>query len=374
VAGQSIEVELQPFEVLVFDASAEVYPFMEISAPKGPAPQTLRFDLSDSMIPAAFVRYELDCDGDGVVDATTGQMRLFTYETPGAYTARLTVYDAEGRQSSTTATVVIPETVAPREEVYLSNLDWVSDSVGYGGQTKRDLSIDGNPLTLNGTVYAKGLGTHAQSEIVYALNGGYETFRAVLGVDDEVLDTNAYGDVVFKVLGDGALLYTSPGVDPLSEPISLELDVTGVQSLQLVVEEGDNNFADHANWADARLVPLESGFAAWVSDKGLSGDPEADTDGDGLSDFAEYGLGLDPAVEDAAGTVEFSVTADGVARYRFPDAVTALNFTLETSEDLQNWRPFNGPLVSDPPHFEVSVPRGDGEPEAPLFLRLRLSE
>ena len=60
-------------------------------------------------------------------------------------------------------------------------------------------------MTLAGTVYAKGLGAHAASDIRYTMTA-CTTFTAKVGVDDEV---GANGSVVFQVWGDGTKLYDS---------------------------------------------------------------------------------------------------------------------------------------------------------------------
>ena len=45
-------------------------------------------------------------------------------------------------------------------------------------------------MTLNGTVYAKGLGVHAASDIRYTMSS-CTSFTASVGVDDEVVSTAA---------------------------------------------------------------------------------------------------------------------------------------------------------------------------------------
>jgi len=64
-------------------------------------------------------------------------------------------------------------------------MNWTSATTD-SGSVRRDKSTDGNPLTLAGVVSAKGIGTHAQSQIVYTLSGGYNRFQCLVGVDDEV--------------------------------------------------------------------------------------------------------------------------------------------------------------------------------------------
>jgi hypothetical protein len=59
---------------------------------------------------------------------------------------------------------------------YVSDLTWVSATNGHGPVEKdksngENLAGDGRTLTLNGVTYAKGLGVHAASEVVYNLGG-----------------------------------------------------------------------------------------------------------------------------------------------------------------------------------------------------------
>ncbi|PJJ53073.1 PQQ-dependent sugar dehydrogenase [Hymenobacter chitinivorans] len=142
--------------------------------------------------------------------------------------------------------------------VYLSDLAWVAAGSGWG-PAERDGSNgeqdpgDGKTLSLGGVSYAKGLGVHASSDIVYALNGAYSRFLSDVGVDDEVGNN---GTVNFLVYLDGVLAYTSGPRSGSSATTSLDLDVTGKNELRLVVTNADNdNSYDHADWAGARLVP-----------------------------------------------------------------------------------------------------------------------
>ena len=94
---------------------------------------------------------------------------------------------------------------------YVSDLPFVSSTNGWG-PAERDQSngeqgaADGRTLTLNGATYAKGVGTHAASDVRVAIPSGCTTFTAVIGLDDEV---GANGSVTFQVFGDAASLFTS---------------------------------------------------------------------------------------------------------------------------------------------------------------------
>lgn len=118
---------------------------------------------------------------------------------------------------------------------------------------QRDRSVGGNPIQLGGRTYAKGLGMHSASRLRYALDGRYQRFEATVGIDDE---TEGDGSVVFRVLVDGRERLATPVVRGADGPITLEpLDLTGAQTLELLVEHADyGDVQDHADWADARLV------------------------------------------------------------------------------------------------------------------------
>ena len=114
----------------------------------------------------------------------------------GAATHGITV-PAAGR--SLTATYTGTGTTA-----YLSDLAYTVTANGWG-PVEKDRSNgelpggDGRPITLNGTVYPKGLGVHAASDVRYAANGACTAFTVKVGVDDE---SGSSGSVVFQVYGD----------------------------------------------------------------------------------------------------------------------------------------------------------------------------
>ena len=110
---------------------------------------------------------------------------------------------------------------------------------------------DGITLRLNGVTYAKGLGTHAESDIRFALAGACSLLTAQIGIDDEI---TVDGSVIFQVYADGSAtpLYDSGVMTSATATKSLSVNLTGVNTLRLVVTGGpDGNGSDHADWADA---------------------------------------------------------------------------------------------------------------------------
>ena len=138
-------------------------------------------------------------------------------------------------------------------EIRLGQLDPESATQGYG-ELQIDKSISGAPLSIAGRKFAAGLGTHAASEIVYALGGKCTRFQAWVGVDDAMKGYKE-SSIVFQVFGDGKKLFDS-GVMRLNDPArQVAVEVTGVAELKLVVTDaGDTNYCDHADWAEATLT------------------------------------------------------------------------------------------------------------------------
>ncbi|MBN8456977.1 MAG: NPCBM/NEW2 domain-containing protein [Verrucomicrobia bacterium] len=112
-------------------------------------------------------------------------------------------------------------------------------------------STDGNPITIGGRVFSRGLGTHARSEIEIPLGGAFKRFQASVGLDDE----KPGGSVGFEVIVDGRKCFDS-GVMKLGEAAkTVDVDVTAAKRLMLVVNDGgDGITCDHADWADACLI------------------------------------------------------------------------------------------------------------------------
>lgn len=140
----------------------------------------------------------------------------------------------------------------PTGGTYVSDLSWTSATTGYGTITKdQSVNNNGTPINLAGRTFAKGLGTHAISDIRYRLNGGYSRFVSYVN-----LQYGGSGNVTYEVWADNTKLFDSGPMDGLSQTQAINVDVTGKQELRLVVTDGGNGIsADWAAWADARLIP-----------------------------------------------------------------------------------------------------------------------
>ena len=141
------------------------------------------------------------------------------------------------------------------------------------GKCQFNRAVAGQPLSIAGQSYAHGLGTHAQSELVFPLDGVCERFHAMVGADDE-----GGGSMAFEVWADGAKLFAS-GTLKKGEPAKeVDVSIVGVQSLRLVVaDEGLGINGAHADWAEAYVLraPPSRAVARAVQPAGilLAGEP-----------------------------------------------------------------------------------------------------
>jgi alpha-galactosidase len=149
------------------------------------------------------------------------------------------------------AALLLLPVAAQAATVRLEELDLSAMTAGWG-QPRARQSVTQKPLAIGGTKFEHGVGTHAESECVIALDGRTRKFSAKVGVDDNANSDQA--SLEFVVFGDGRELWKS-GVCRWQQPArDCQVDLSGIKSLELVVTDAGNgvNF-DHANWAEAQL-------------------------------------------------------------------------------------------------------------------------
>ena len=126
---------------------------------------------------------------------------------------------------------------------------------------RRDQSVAGNTLQVGVRKFEKGLGVHARSELSFDVPPESNWFLATIGIDEETRSEstnlqNPAGDCEFRLLADGRELFSArvKGGEP---PQTLRLELRNVKRLTLLVEPGEDfDFADHADWCDARFLKL----------------------------------------------------------------------------------------------------------------------
>jgi alpha-galactosidase len=108
---------------------------------------------------------------------------------------------------------------------------------------------DGNLITIGGTIYTRGLGTAAPSEIQYYVGGRCSALTTGVGLDDDT----ATGSATFTISADNAAIASATvaaggGVQPLTA------DLTGATWLTLTTTSSDTTGGMHADWVAPQLV------------------------------------------------------------------------------------------------------------------------
>ncbi|HVT90261.1 MAG TPA: NPCBM/NEW2 domain-containing protein, partial [Tepidisphaeraceae bacterium] len=172
------------------------------------------------------------------------------------YYYRVYAYNLGGNSGYTNE--YLATTAAAPQFVYFSDQPFTVDANGWGTAEKdrsngEQGSADGHTITLNGVTYTKGVGIHATSQLTLNLNKQYGQFLSDIGVDDEVGNN---GSVVFQVWLDNVKVYDSGTMTGSSATKSININTQNASQLRLIVTDSGNGADyDHADWANARLVP-----------------------------------------------------------------------------------------------------------------------
>ncbi|MFC0629373.1 ThuA domain-containing protein [Kribbella deserti] len=174
----------------------------------GPVPLTVNFDASGSRDPdGSPITYAWDFDGNGTIDSTVVKPS-FVYNQPGAFTARLTVTDADGRTAVSNATITAGNS-APQITVTLPKNGGFFD---FGDTIRYQVSVtdaEDGTVDCNDVITQPALGHDEHAH-------GYEQYRGCSGTfplpgDEGHVGANIFGIVTVKYTDKG-----SPGSAPLT--------------------------------------------------------------------------------------------------------------------------------------------------------------
>ncbi len=118
---------------------------------------------------------------------------------------------------------------------------------------RRNHSVGGGPLRLDGVIYATGLGLHSFTELTYDIDGEFSSFVAVVGIDDSVRPN---GDAALTIYGDGERLIGPMALTGEAPGVTIRCELDGVRQLTIRVDFGDDGLgvADHVDLAGASLI------------------------------------------------------------------------------------------------------------------------
>lgn len=119
------------------------------------------------------------------------------------------------------------------------------------GNLRWGKSIENHDMTINGSKFENGFGTHANSETTIGLEGKYRAFRTSFGLDDESLCSEG---VSVQIIGDGQVLAASP-VFQSGIVHTLTANTEGVQKLTLKTTAKGSIDCSHVDFVHPVLIP-----------------------------------------------------------------------------------------------------------------------
>ena len=160
-----------------------------------------------------------------------------------------------------TATKTYTVKVEVVEEVWLSDLVWLSSSYTGWGSIGKDIEVSGGTQKMQllgpnsaAVTFDKGLGTHANSEIFYDLSSmGFTAFTAKVGMDYS--QNNTTQRLRFDVLTDGTNQFTQTDMGRntpyAAASVTIPADTAKLTLKATFTTANDANA--HADWAEAKL-------------------------------------------------------------------------------------------------------------------------
>ncbi|MER1987337.1 MAG: NPCBM/NEW2 domain-containing protein [Solibacillus sp.] len=189
-------------------------------------------------------------DGDLLtkVNVTTNG---FTPNKSGLYEVDYAVTDQAGNTVTKTREIYVYSNTT-----YATDIDWKSATTAWKSVMKDSAQAGGKiKLFVNGQTqeFEKGIGTHANSEIVYDLeNKNLDFFETLVGIERGIGQNNT-SSVTFKVLADGQEVFNSGVMKYNTEAKHVRIPLAGVKELKLIANDGGYNGSDHAAFADAKF-------------------------------------------------------------------------------------------------------------------------
>jgi hypothetical protein len=142
-----------------------------------------------------------------------------------------------------------------RVNVAVDGIAEVNDDITKAsGAPRADFTPFGKRISVGGRLRHYGIGAQVNSRIEVLSEKEFARFTAEVGVDDS---TQRPGDkVVFRVYGDRKLLFESSSLGPGDAPVPVDVDIAGVQIVELVADGGDPAGPPSVvAWANAMMHP-----------------------------------------------------------------------------------------------------------------------
>ncbi len=195
--------------------------------------------------------YQIALNGSVIGFTPTQVFALRGLDPNITYSAEVRTVWHDGKLSEKKAQLSFTLKKIQSPEVFVSDLDPVRLTAGWR-QPELNRNFNSGGLIVGGRHFEKGIGMPTNSEIVFELNGTYDNFVALIGIDDEHNNTDSKAQ--FFVLGDEKELWASGEMKKADGTKPVKVDVKNVKRLMLRVRRVGEGGRIHADWLDAKLI------------------------------------------------------------------------------------------------------------------------
>ena len=137
---------------------------------------------------------------------------------------------------------------------FLTDMDLSKCKTFYIPSVRKNVSVDGNKISLKGTYYKDGVETHAPSTMIFRINGATR-FRADIGIDDEIILRNSpdqYGDADVEISIDGKTIKKGHIKMKDMDILPIDIDLKGGKYLAIRFTTDDTG-GDHIAIGNGRF-------------------------------------------------------------------------------------------------------------------------
>ncbi len=217
----------------------------------------------------------------------------------------------------------------------------------------------GSPLRIGEKTFDRGLGHHANGEIVIDLKGQFVEFRSLIGVQWQ---GGNKGSVVFRIAVDGEVAFESSPMSDSDPAQEVNVPLQHSRELRLIASDaGDGIGCDMANWVEARLVrdPQSPGFGTITTTLAGQPAPPPSTNTSGFSLVASED-GPQVAVMQLANTCTVSVRRDETVHFGIPVEIVGAPLRILVEAAIVYGQRAEVSLAIDEKQVTRTVEVGDG--------------